>query len=420
MSSTSRINNVADARRLARRILPRAVFDYIDGGAEDEVTMAENERAFREVAFRPRMATRADAPDLTTTVLGTEISLPLLLAPCGLAQLMHPDGALGAARAAKRIGTVSVLSTVAGTPPEGLAHEPGPRWFQLYAADRRIATALIGRAASSGFEGLVVTVDTPALGKRERDARNGWAGSSLKLDLRTMARLGPQVAVRPRWTMRMLSRTLTTLRQPASPTPVPDPQDRSAASGPSPTDPGAVGPAAPSRVSEDAPTKAVASAGAVAMLASPFAWDDIAWMRERWTGSLLVKGVLSGDDAVHAADAGADAVIVSNHGGRQLEGAPATLRVLPEVVEAAGNRLEVLLDGGVRRGGDVAKAVALGARAVLIGRPYLYALAAAGEAGVERMLEIFRTELSRTLTLMGCHSVSDLDRTWLQGLGGPD
>jgi isopentenyl diphosphate isomerase/L-lactate dehydrogenase-like FMN-dependent dehydrogenase len=135
---------------------------------------------------------------------------------------------------------------------------------------------------------------------------------------------------------------------------------------------------------------------------------------------LLVKGVLSGDDAVRAADAGADSVIVSNHGGRQLEGAPATLRVLPEVVEAAGNRLEVLLDGGVRRGGDVAKAVALGARAVLIGRPYLYALAAAGEPGVERMLEIFRTELSRTLTLMGCHSVSDLDRTWLQGLGGQD
>jgi isopentenyl diphosphate isomerase/L-lactate dehydrogenase-like FMN-dependent dehydrogenase len=379
--------------------------------------MAENERAFREVAFRPRMATRADVPDLTTTVLGTEVSLPLLLAPCGLAQLMHPDGALGAARAAKRFGTVSVLSTVSGTPPEGLAHEPGPRWFQLYAADRRIAAALIDRAASSGFEGLVVTVDTPALGKRERDARNGWAGSSLKFDLRTMTRLGPQIAVRPRWTMRMLGRTITTLRQPASPTLVPDRRDRSGASGPSPSDSSADGPTAASP--EDAPTKAVASAGAVAMLASPFAWDDINWMRERWTGPLLVKGVLSGDDAVLAADAGADAVIVSNHGGRQLEGAPATLRVLPEVVEAAGDRLEVLLDGGVRRGGDVAKAVALGARAVLIGRPYLYALAAAGEAGVERMLEIFRTELSRTLTLMGCHSVSDLDRSWLQGPGGP-
>ncbi len=336
--------------------------------------MAENERAFREVAFRPRMATRADVPDLTTTVLGTEVSLPLLLAPCGLAHLMHPDGALGAARAAKRFGTVSVLSTVAGTPPEGLADEPGPRWFQLYAADRRIAAALIHRAASSGFEGLVVTVDTPALGKRERDARNGWAGSSLKLDLRTMSRLGPQIAVRPRWTIRMLGRTVRTLRQPTSPTRVPDSQDRSGASDPSPTDTGALDPTETSRVSAAAPTKAVASAGAVAMLASPFAWDDIAWMRERWTGSLLVKGVLSGDDALRAADAGADAVIVSNHGGRQLEGAPASLRVLPEVVEAAGNRLEVLLDGGVRRGGDVAKAVALGARAVLIGRPYLYAL----------------------------------------------
>ena len=425
MSSTSRINNVADARRLARRTLPRAVFDYIDGGAEDEVTMAENERAFRDVTFRPRMATRADVPDLTTTVLGTEISLPLLLAPCGLAGLMHPDGALGAARAAKRAGTVSVLSTVAGTPPEGLAHEPGPRWFQLYAPDRRIAGALIRRAAASGFEALVVTVDTPALGKRERDARNGWAGSSLKLDLRTAARLGPQVAVRPGWAIRMLGRTLTTLRQPSTPGRAPDPDDRSGVSDPAPTAQDAVAgtpaPAPmPSQDSTVAPTRAVASAGAVAMLASPFAWDDIAWMRERWTGSLLVKGVLSGDDAVRSADAGADAVIVSNHGGRQLEGAPASLRVLPEVVDAAGSRLEVLLDGGVRRGGDVAKAVALGARAVLIGRPYLYALAAAGEAGVERMLEIFRADLTRTLTLMGCHSVSDLDRTWIHGPGGQD
>ena len=420
MSSTRRINNVADARRLARRTLPRAVFDYIDGGAEDEVTMAENERAFRDVTFRPRMATRADVPDLTTTVLGTEISLPLLLAPCGLAGLMHPDGALGAARAAKRAGTVSVLSTVAGTPPEGLAREPGPRWFQLYAADRRIADALIRRAAASGFEALVVTVDTPALGKRERDARNGWAGSSLKLNLRTAARLGPQVAVRPRWAIRMLGRTLATLRQPSTSGPVRDSGNGQGASGTSPTGPDAVAAPSPSQDSTVAPTRAVSSAGAVAMLASPFAWDDIAWMRERWTGSLLVKGVLSGDDAVRSADAGADAVIVSNHGGRQLEGAPASLRVLPEVVDAAGSRLEVLLDGGVRRGGDVAKAVALGARAVLIGRPYLYALAAAGEAGVERMLEIFRADLTRTLTLMGCHSVSDLDRTWIHGPGGQD
>jgi isopentenyl diphosphate isomerase/L-lactate dehydrogenase-like FMN-dependent dehydrogenase len=150
------------------------------------------------------------------------------------------------------------------------------------------------------------------------------------------------------------------------------------------------------------------------MLASPFTWDDIAWIRSRWSGHLLVKGVLSGDDAVLAAEAGADAVVVSNHGGRQLEGAPATIRVLPEVVAAAGDRLEVLLDGGVRRGGDVIKALATGARAVLVGRPYLYALAAAGEAGVERMLDIFSSEMSRTLSLLGCPGVSDLDRSWLQ------
>ena len=291
MASANRINNVADARRLAHRILPRAIFDYIDGGAEDEVTMAANLCAFRNLVWRPRMATGVAAPNLTTTILDTELSLPVVLAPVGLVGLMHPDGALGVTRAAKRFGTVSVLSTVAGMAPEGLANEPGPRWFQLYAADRRAADALIHRVADAGFEALVVTIDTPAIGKRERDIRNGFPGSSLKLDLRTVARLGPQVVLRPGWAIRMPGPTLTTLRQ--------------------------------------LPTRT--------MRVSPFTWEDIAWMRERWKGSLLVKGVLSGDDALRSADAGADAVIVSNHGGRQLEGSPASLQVLPEVVDAASN-----------------------------------------------------------------------------------
>ncbi len=380
MPAVTRLHNVADARRLARRVLPRALFDYIDGGAEDEVTMGENERAFREIAFRPRMGTKVDRPRLDTTVLGASVSLPVLLAPCGLVEMVHPDGALGAARAARKAGTVSVLSTVAGTPAAALSREPGPRWFQLYAAGRDAADDLMGQASAAGFEGLVVTIDTPALGLRDRDVRNG-VGGPIRLGARSAARLGPQIVARPGWSLRMLRRR--TQRT-------------------------------------DAGTGALAAGGravgfpTVAMLASPFGWDDIARMRGRWSGSLVVKGVLTGDDAVRAADAGADAVVVSNHGGRQLEGAPATARVLPEVVDAAGDRLEVLMDGGVRRGGDVVKALAIGARAVLVGRPYLYALAVAGEPGVERLLDIFRSEIARTLSLLGCPDVAELDRSWLQ------
>ncbi len=399
MPNATRIHNVADARRLARRSLPRVVFDYVDGGAEDEVTMGENVQAFREIAFRPRMGIRVGSPRLGTTVLGTPVSLPVLLAPCGLIRLVHPDGALGAARAAKRAGTISILSTVAGTPPEELASEQGPRWFQLYAADRDVAEHLMARARSAGFEGLVVTVDTPALGNRERDVRNG-VNNPIHLDLRTAMRLGPQILARPGWGLRML-RNGVQLAGRAPGTPVSDSHD----------EPQKV-PAQPKQTHERAAT----SASAVAMLASPFTWDDVSWMRSQWSGPLVVKGILSGHDAVVAADAGADAVIVSNHGGRQLEGAPATMRVLPEVVDAAGDRLEVLVDSGVRRGSDVVKALALGARAVLVGRAYLYCLAAAGEAGVDRMLDLLRTEMNRTLSLLGCPGVSDLDRSWLQGI----
>ena len=379
MPIASRLDNVAEARRLARRVLPRALFDYIDGGAEDEVTMGENERALRQIAFRPRMGTKVQRPRLDTTVLGRPVSLPVLLAPCGLVEMVHPDGAIGVARAARRAGTVSVLSTVAGTPPAALSHEPGPRWFQLYAAGRDEADDLMGQASSAGFEGLVVTIDTPALGLRDRDVRNG-VGGPIRLGARSALRLGPQIVARPGWSLRMLRRMQWTA--------------------------GGTQRLAAGAASVGFPT--------VAMLASPFGWDDIARIRRRWSGSLVIKGVLSGDDALRAADAGADAVVVSNHGGRQLEGAPATARVLPEVVDVAGDRVEVLMDGGVRRGGDVVKALAIGARAVLVGRPYLYALAVAGEPGVERLLDIFRSEMSRTLSLLGCPDVAELNRSWLQ------
>jgi isopentenyl diphosphate isomerase/L-lactate dehydrogenase-like FMN-dependent dehydrogenase len=397
-SLSSRISSVSDARRFAHRIVPQGLFDYIDGGAEDEVTMAENERAFRSVTFRPRACVRVESPRLDTTVVGTPISMPVLLAPCGLIQTMHPDGALGVIRAAKRAGTISVLSTFSGIAPETVTSEPGPRWLQLYAVDRHMAKDLLDRAAASNFDALVITADSPTMGKRERDIRySSIAANGIRLG--TAMRMAPQVVLRPRWTVRTLRTTISTLttatlpgRPPIGTTPAP-------------------APALP-RPSVDSPTQPADNASPP--LVSPFTWEDIAWIHEHWSGPLMVKGILSGPDAVAAVDAGADAVIVSNHGGRQLESAPATLRVLPEVVDAVDSRAEVLVDGGIRRGGDVVKALALGARAVLIGRPYLFALCAAGEAGVERMLEVFRADMARTMVLLGCHSVADLDRTWLQ------
>ena len=323
MPKASRLHTVADARRLARRVLPIPLFDYIDGGAEDEVTMKENERAFQEIAFRPRMGVKVERPLLDTTVLGTELSLPVLLAPCGLVELMHPDGALGVARAARRSGTVSTLSSAAGTPAATLAHEPGPRWFQLYAVGLDETDRLMAHASAAGFESLVVTIDTPALGLRDRDVRNG-VGGGIRFDVHSALRLGPAIAVRPGWSLRMARRRLhqsgnvvTDMREDADPKSVT-------------LDLGSVG------------------IPQVAMSASPFSWEDVARIRDRWSGGLVVKGILSGEDAVRAADAGADAVVVSNHGGRQLESAPATARVLPEIVDAVGDRLEVLMDGGVR------------------------------------------------------------------------
>lgn len=381
--TSRRLVSVDDARDRARRILPRVVFDYVDGGADDEVTMAANVAAWRRLAFRPALGLPPVEPDLGTTVLGTPLSLPVLLAPCGLVRLLHPDGPSGAARAAAEAGVVSVLSTVAGATLEAVADDSGPghRWFQLYApGGRPDAQAMIDRAAAAGYEALMVTVDTPALGNRERDLRNGVT-PPLRLDAHTAIALGPQVLARPRWAARMLRDGVSLLGRPGRA-----------------GEPGASG---------------LGAAGAVAMLASPFTWEDVAWMRERWDRPLVVKGVLTGADARRAVDAGADAVVVSNHGGRQLDGAPATADVLPEVVSAVGGGAEILVDGGIRRGADVARALALGARAVLVGRPYLYGLAVGGQAGVEAVIDVLRVELTRTLRLLGCPAVRDLAPSWL-------
>jgi len=372
-------SSVAEARRRARRVLPKVVFDYVDGAADDERTMAANESAFHEVTFRPRVGTGVQVPALATEVLGTTLDLPVVLAPCGLVRLLHPDGAVGVARAAAAAGTVSVLSTVAGSPVEDVAPAAsGTVWFQLYARGRAEAEALVARAAAAGCPVLVVTLDTPVLGNRERDVRNRVV-PPLRL-VGSAVHLGPQVLRRPRWSLRLARTGVRMLRQP---------RHQGTSAPPAPT------------------------ASAVAMAASPFTWEDVAWLRSVWRGPLVVKGLLTGDDARRAADAGAEGVVVSNHGGRQLDRAPAALRALPEVAAAVGDRLEVLVDGGVRRGSDVATALALGARAVLVGRPYLYGLAVGGEPGVARVLEILRGELARTLALLGCPDVRQLDASWV-------
>jgi isopentenyl diphosphate isomerase/L-lactate dehydrogenase-like FMN-dependent dehydrogenase len=400
-----RIANVADARRVAKRTLPGVVFDYVDGAADDEITMHANVAAFDDVVFRPRMGTAAIDPDLATTVLGTPISMPLMLAPAGLVRIMHPDGAAGAARAAASRGTLSVLSTVAGSPIGEIAPvAPGTVWFQLYAGGGRPeADKLLAGAKAAGVDVLVVTIDTAALGNRERDRRHGVT-PPLRIDAFNAVHLGPQVLARPGWTYRMARDGINTLR-------------KSRAAVAAAADAGKESGAAYSGHAGDR-VRQPRGFSMLKMAASPFTWADIEYLRTEWPGKLAVKGLLTGSDARIAADLGADAVIISNHGGRQLEGAPATFRVLPEVVDAVAGSVEVLLDSGVRRGTHVVKAVALGARAVLIGRPYLYGLAAGGQRGVEHVLDLLRVEIARTMTLLGCASVADLGPDWVSRLDG--
>jgi L-lactate dehydrogenase (cytochrome) len=378
---TTRIASVADARRRARRSLPRVLYDYVEGGADDELTVAENEGAFRALQLRPRMGIDVGEPSLATTVLGSELALPILLAPCGFVEMMHRDGAVGVARAAAAAGTISALSKIALCPPEEVAaRSDGARWFQVNAAGGRVEVeALMKRAAAAGFTGLIVTMDGPPPGNHERDRRHGMT-PPVRIGPRLLTRIGSQLLARPRWSLSMAPAGLRALNRRAS-----------------------------------AVTNASQVLAAGDLYDWPrFTWSDVEWMRAQWPGHLIVKGLLTAADATAARDAGADAVVVSNHGGRQLDGVQAPITALPEIVAALDGSTEILLDGGVRRASDVVKALSLGARAVLIGRPFLYGLAAAGQPGVERVLEIFSAEISRTLKLIGCAGSAELDPSWLR------
>jgi len=376
-----RVVNIADLRERARRRLPGLVFDYIDGAAEDEVTKERNRAAFTDVTFRPRQCVAVPACDLSTTVLGTKLALPFLLAPVGNIRSFYPMADVHAARAAHAAGTVFVQSTFSGMRIEDVrAASTGSLWYQLYVpGGRDVAEATIGRAKAAGYSALMVTIDTPVAGLRERDVRRG-ARQVLSGEFLTTLPYLWQFVVRPRWVMDFI----------ADGAPRVFPNVELPGVGPMP-------------------------AGDVGTLLEQtlVTWRDLRWMREAWQGPIVVKGVHTADDARCAIDAGADAIVVSNHGGRQLDGVPGSLRALPEVLEAVNGRIEVLMDGGIRRGADIAKALSLGARAVLIGRAYAYGLGAAGGPGVARAIEILRTDLIRTMRLLGCDAVCRLDASYV-------
>jgi L-lactate dehydrogenase (cytochrome) len=375
LSATDRrlatVASIPDLRRLARRRAPRAVFDYTDGAAGEELSLRRSREAYARVEFQPRVLQDVSVVDTSTTVLGRRADLPLMFAPTGFTRMMHTDGESAVARVAARTGIPYALSTMGTTSIERLAAAApdGRRWFQLYLwRDREASRDFVVRARESGYEALVLTVDTPVAGARLRDVRNGLTIPP-SLSLRTFA----EGALHPGWWLDLLT-----------------------------TEP-----------LEFASLHRFEGTVAelVGMMFDPAATiGDLSWLRSVWDGPLVVKGIQTVADARAVVDAGADAVIVSNHGGRQLDRAPTPLEALPAVVDAVGDRAEVYVDGGILSGSDVVAAVASGARAALVGRAYLYGLMAGGERGVQRAADILREEVAGTLALLGVTRVSDLRR----------
>jgi L-lactate dehydrogenase (cytochrome) len=365
----ARAVDVTDLREIARRRVPQAVFDYTDGAAGAEISARRSREAFERVEFRPSVLRDVAVVDPSSTILGAPSALPLAFAPTGFTRLMHTEGEPAVARVAAQVGVPYALSTMGTTSLEALAAAApdARRWFQLYLwRDRDASAALVERARAAGYEALVLTVDTPVAGPRLRDVRNGFTIPPA-LTLRTMA----NAAVHPRWWVDLLT--------------TPPLEFASLRSW------GGTVAELVDRVFEPSATLA-----------------DVRALREAWSGALIVKGVTGADDARAVVDAGADAVVVSNHGGRQLDRAPTPLEQLPDVVQAVGDRAEVYLDGGILNGADVVAAVAFGARACLIGRAYLYGLMAGGERGVRRTADILAREVTRTMQLLGVASVAEL------------
>jgi L-lactate dehydrogenase (cytochrome) len=373
----SRAVNVQDLRTLARRRLPRVVFDYVDGGADAEITLHDNRRSWDQVLFRPRQAVRLPVVDTRVSVLGCDLELPFLLAPVGYTRLMHPDAEPGVARAARDAGVGYVLTTFSGTRVEEVGAAGATLWYQLYlAGGRSVVEAALARAWQSGARVLAVTIDTNWPGMRERDLRNGVAALVGDSAVAKLPYLGQMIA-RPEWLVGFLRDRPGVMQFPNIMLP-------------------GVGPA----VARDVTTQ---------LTESIVDWSDLSWIRTAWPGPIVMKGVLTEGDARRAVDEGAAGVIVSNHGGRQLDTCYPTARALPAIVRAIGRQVPVLVDGGIRRGADIVKAICMGASAVLVGRAYAYGFAAGGEAGVARATAILRTDIERTLRLLGCASIRQLD-----------
>jgi L-lactate dehydrogenase (cytochrome) len=372
--------NVHDLRVMARRRLPRGVFDYIDGGAEDEHTLGENSAAFRRIGFHPRVLQGVGKPDPATTLLGKPLAIPLVLAPTGFTRIADPDGELAVARAAARAGIPYTLSTLGTRSIEEVADvSDGRKWFQLYMfRDRGLCEEMVKRAAAAGFEALVFTVDLTVHGRRERDVRRGFELPP-KIGLDTLL----DGAIHPSWTWHFVR-----------------------------SEPIRFANVAGERVGDG--STAVSLADYIAQQMDPgLTWRDAEWLRSVWDGPIVVKGIQTVADAKIAADEGIEAIALSNHGGRQLDSAPAIADLVAPVADAVGDRIEIICDGGVRRGSDIVKAVALGARACMAGRAYLYGLGAAGERGVDHVLGLFDADIRRTMALIGAHDVAHLTREFV-------
>jgi (S)-mandelate dehydrogenase len=376
---------IADLREIARRRVPGFAFEYVEGGAEDEATLHRNREAFSQLRFVPQTLADTSQRSLATSLLGSPCSAPLVIAPTGLNGMLHPDGDLGLARAAAAFGIPYTLSTFSTTRLEDVAAKAGGRlWMQLYVMKNRgIAEDIMGRAAAAGYEALVFTSDANVFGSREWDKRNysrpGKPRLSALLD-----------AMRhPRWLVDVLLRNGV-------------PQFHN--------------------IAAFVPRGATSAIGGSTIIPQMFeatiSWADIAWIRRYWPGKLLIKGVLSVDDARRAAASGCDGIVLTNHGGRQLDYCVAPIEVLEEIAAAVGDRLTIVIDSGFRRGTDIAKALALGAHSVMIGRATLYGLAAGGEHGVRRALDMLAVELDRVLGQLGCRSVADLKSSVLRRSNG--
>ncbi len=370
------ITCIEDLRRLAKRRVPRMFYDYADSGSWTESTYRANEEDFRKLKFRQRVAVDLNNRSLRSTMAGQEVAMPVALAPTGLTGMQHADGEILAARAAENFGVPFTLSTMSICSIEDVAaHTRKPFWFQLYVMkDRDFINRLIDRAKAAQCSALVLTLDLQVLGQRHKDLRNGLSAPP-RLTIANMLNL----ATRPRWCMGMLG---TPRRQFGN----------------------IVGHA------QSVSDMSSLSSWISQQFDPSLSWNDVEWIKQRWDGKLIIKGIMDAEDARLATDSGADALIVSNHGGRQLDGAPSSIAALPGIVDAVGSRIEVHMDGGVRSGQDVLRAVALGARGVYIGRPFLYGLGAMGEAGVTRCLEIIRNELDISMAFCGKRDIHQVSR----------